>query len=183
MTNYHFTQWPNLFISLIITKIFFPSVRLIRLPIDIRNKKYMIFGQNFTTGRYNRLECYKLWKGKNPKLSIGNNVQINDKCHFACVNEIIIQDDCLIASNVFITDHDHANLKTDIDFSIPWSNQFQYSSKVYISRNVWIGENVIILKGVNIGSNSVIAAGSVVNKSFPERSVIAGNPAKLIRRL
>ena len=52
-----------------------------------------------------------------------------------------------------------------------------------ISDNVWIGMNAIILKGVNIGENSVVAAGAVVTKSVPPNCVVAGNPAILAREL
>ena len=51
---------------------------------------------------------------------------------------------------------------------------------VIIGDYTWIGENVSIMPGVNIGKSSVIGANSVVTKSFPERSIIAGNPAKII---
>jgi acetyltransferase-like isoleucine patch superfamily enzyme len=54
---------------------------------------------------------------------------------------------------------------------------------VIISDNVWIGMNAIILKGVTIGENSVVAAGAVVTKSVPANCVVAGNPATLAREL
>lgn len=180
--KYHITQIPNLILSYFITKIFFQKCKLIRIPINIRNYKYMSFGKNFVTGRNCRLECYKI-NDKTPSLSIGNNVQINDRCHFACVNEISIGSNTLVASNVFITDHDHGNLRESINFQIPWKNQKLFSKKVVIENNVWIGENVCVLKGVIIGSNSVIAAGSIVTKNIPKNSLVVGNPGKVIRTL
>ena len=54
---------------------------------------------------------------------------------------------------------------------------------IVINKNVWIGTNVVILPGVKIGKNSIIAAGSIVTKSFDDNSLIAGNPAKLIKKL
>jgi lipopolysaccharide O-acetyltransferase len=83
----------------------------------------------------------------------------------------------LIASKVFITDHDH-------DFAsyqhkpIDWPLK---SDDVIIGKRVWIGENVSILKGVSLGEDSIVGANSVVTKSFPRGSVIVGAPAKLIK--
>ena len=66
--------------------------------------------------------------------------------------------------------------------NIPYSLQNFEGKEVLIGKNVWIGARVIILPGVSIGDNSIIGAGSVVTKSFLENSVIAGNPARLIKK-
>ena len=55
-------------------------------------------------------------------------------------------------------------------------------SSITIEDNVWIGDNVVILPGVTIGSNSVIGAGSVVTKDVPEGVVVAGSPARIIKK-
>ncbi|MEP6955368.1 MAG: DapH/DapD/GlmU-related protein, partial [Chthoniobacterales bacterium] len=57
------------------------------------------------------------------------------------------------------------------------------SAPVVIGDNVWIGMNAIILKGVTIGENSVVAAGAVVSKSVPANVVVAGNPAVVVKQL
>ena len=62
---------------------------------------------------------------------------------------------------------------------IAYNEQDNVVSEVHIGDNVWIGSGVIVLMGVSIGRNSIIGAGSVVTKSFPENSLIMGSPAKL----
>jgi acetyltransferase-like isoleucine patch superfamily enzyme len=57
------------------------------------------------------------------------------------------------------------------------------TAPVKIADNVWVGMNAVILKGVTIGENSVVAAGSVVTKSVPPNTVVAGNPAVIVRQL
>jgi lipopolysaccharide O-acetyltransferase len=178
--KYHPTQIISLVKSFVLTKLFFSNCRLIRFPIDIRNKRYIIFGKNMTTGRYNRIECYKRG-GKIPKLIFHENIEMNDKCHISCIEEIIIEKNVLIASNVFITDHDHFSPNHKTDFQIPWKNQNLSSKRVHIKENVWIGENVSILKGVTIEKNTIIAAGSVVTKDTISGAIYGGVPAKLIR--
>lgn len=110
-------------------------------------------------------------------LHLGDNIEVNDYCHFACAKELSIGNDVLIASKVYISDHDH-------DFTslgdVP-KNWPLISAPVIVGDRVWIGENVSILKGVTLGDDCVVGANSVVTKSFPNRSVIAGVPAKTIR--
>jgi acetyltransferase-like isoleucine patch superfamily enzyme len=57
------------------------------------------------------------------------------------------------------------------------------TAPVKIADNVWVGMNAVILKGVTLGENSVVAAGSVVTKSVPPNMVVAGNPAVIVRQL
>ena len=88
--------------------------------------------------------------------------------------------DVLIGSSVFISDHDHGTV-TFSDLSIAPTARPLISSPVVIEDNVWIGEKVVILKGVRVGRNSVVAAGAVVTKNVPPYSVVAGVPAKVVR--
>ncbi len=120
-------------------------------------------------------------------INIGNNVIIGMNCTFVDCNTITIGDNVLIASNVQIYTSTH---QTDVEKRLNpnWKNEglpyFRtFALPVTIHDNVWIGGGVIILPGVEIGKNSVIGAGSVVNKSIPENSIAVGNPCKVIKEL
>ena len=178
-----FYELIKLSINLLKTKLFFPKARLIRFPFDIRGKKYIKYGKNFTTGTGCRIEAYKFFSDS-PKLIIGNNVQINDYVHLACGQSLIIEDDVLIASKVYISDINHGNYSGE-NHSFPAEkakNRKIFSKPVKICENVWIGENAIILPGIEIGKNSIIGAGSVVTKNVPENCIVAGNPARIIKK-
>lgn len=178
-----FYELIKLSINLLKTKLFFPKARLIRFPFDIRGKKYIKYGKNFTTGTGCRIEAYKFFSDS-PEMTIGNNVQINDYVHLACGKSLIIEDDVLIASKVYISDINHGNYSGENhSFSEEKAkNRKIFSKPVKICENVWIGENAIILPGIEIGKNSVIGAGSVVTKSVPENCIVAGNPARIIKK-
>ena len=83
---------------------------------------------------------------------------------------LVIDDNVKIGANTIIGDRDDHE---EIYASSP--------SSVYIEKNVWIGMNVIILKGVTIGENSIIGAGSVVTKDIPANVIAAGVPCKIIK--
>ncbi|PSW83994.1 DapH/DapD/GlmU-related protein [Photobacterium damselae] len=162
----------RIIISIIYTKIFFKKARLLRLPIRIRLCGEIIGCENLTTGIGNRIDVFS-----SGVLNIGYGVQMNDFCHIACSKNITIGNNCLIASKVYITDHDH-DFNCDELYPINWD----LSEKiVLIGDRCWIGENVSILKGVKLGDDCVVGANSVVTKSFPSGVVIAGAPAKIIK--
>ena len=142
----------------------------------------MRVGSGFTTGQYCRIEAANLSKGMHKKtLIIGDNVQINDACHIAAISKISIGDNVLIASRVFITDHDHGYVSKKSMLLSPLKRVL-VSSPVVIENDVWIGENVTILKGVKIGRGSIIGAGSVVTKNIPRFSLALGVPAKVAKK-
>ena len=111
--------------------------------------------------------------GKN--LHLGKNIVINSGCHFQDQGGIYIGDNTIVERNVIFTTLNH-----DLN---PKSRGDMWPKPIHIGKNVWIGAGATILPGVNIGDNSVIAAGSVVTKDVPENSVYGGNPAKLIKNI
>lgn len=169
--------------SLIYTKAFFPQTRLIRLPFDIRNKKYISLGKGFTTGFGCRIEAHPLNKEKNSCIIIGENVEINDYVHIASGEEIVIENNVLIASKVFITDLNHGNYSGPLqDIPSLEPNKRKLSTKrVEIQENVWIGEGVCVLPGVTIGKGSIIGAMSLVSKNIPPNCIAVGVPARVIK--
>ena len=123
-------------------------------------------------------ECYIEARSPASKVTIGSNTSINN-C-FSAISEysqIYIGCDCLIGHDVFIIDSNFHPLNPELRHT----DEKPKSQEVYIGNNVFIGSCVTILKNTHIGDGSVVAAGSVVSGTFPARSLIAGNPASLVR--
>ncbi|MCE8625231.1 acyltransferase [Bacteroides fragilis] len=152
-------------------------------PFYIRGGKYIRLGCNFRALSGLRLEAIDFYNDNSyhPSILIGDNVVFNNSCHIGATNRIIIGDDVVVASRVFITDHFHGNT-TYNDLQIPVRKRLLYSKgPVIIGNNVWIGEGASILPNVTIGDNSIIAAHAVVTKNIPANSIVAGCPAQIIR--
>ena len=106
-------------------------------------------------------------------IHIGNNVSINP--YFKCMSagNVYIEDNVMIAMNVSVITNNH-------DF---YDRAVLTVKDVHIKKNAWIGAGAIILPGVTIGENAIIGAGSVVTKDVAPNTVVAGNPAKVIKEL
>lgn len=162
--------------SLLVTKLFFPAARLIRRPVYIRGRKGMEFGRGFTTGYRCRFEM--LSPGK-VTLRIGRNCKIGDHVHMVASRSVTVGDDCLIASNVFISDTNHGN-GNDNPMTPP--DQWPLSSAaVSIGHRVWIGEGAAVLPGATIGDGCIIGAHAVVKGHIPAYSMVVGAPAKVMK--
>lgn len=101
---------------------------------------------------------------------------MNHNCSITCAEEITIGDACNIANNVVIVDHDHRLGKYGVEDGLE-------STPVHIGKNVWIGANAVILRGVSIGDGAIVAAGAVVNHDIPAHEIWGGIPAKKIKKL
>jgi len=110
-------------------------------------------------------------------IKVGKNFFCNYNCTMLDVGRITFGDNCLLAPNVAIYTAGHP-IHPDSRNSL-----YEYGIDVTVGDNVWIGGNVVIMPGVNIGSNCVIGAGSVVTKDIPAWSIAAGNPARVIRTI
>lgn len=169
---------------LIKTKLFFSGSRLIRFPIDIRNKKNIDFGEFLTTGVGCRIECFPLERTESKILKFGKNVQINDYVHISAVSSVEIGNNVLMASKIYISDCCHGSYLGDINDSnpnIPPNHRSLSAKPVIIEDDVWLGEFVSVLPGVTIGKGTIVGANSVVSKSLPSYVIAVGTPAKPIK--
>lgn len=117
---------------------------------------------------------------KEAKIEIGDNVGISGATIYAR-KRIIIGDNTLIGANVKILDNDFHPLEAEVRRVNP--NEHMKIAPIVIGKNVFIGCNALILKGVTIGDNAVIGAGSVVSKNVPVNCVVVGNPARVIKEI
>jgi galactoside O-acetyltransferase len=139
---------------------------------ELRGWKNIQIGNKFSCGRF--CSIYS----SDGLVKIGNNVSISSSviinADFGRI--IVISDNCLIGPNVVIRSSSH-NYK---DKNMLIKNQGHTPGEVILHEDVWIGANSTILPGVELSRGVVVAAGSVVTKSFPEYVLIAGAPAKII---
>lgn len=112
------------------------------------------------------------------RVIIGDNVGMS-AVTISAFNEIIIGDNTMIGGNVLITDSDWHPISPDMRDCYEEAK----TSPVNIGKNVFIGTRSIILKGVSIGDNTVIGAGSVVACDIPENVIACGNPCRVIKSL
>ena len=110
------------------------------------------------------------------KIEIAADTYINRNTIIDAIALIQIGRDCAIGPNCYLTDHDHG-----LNPRFPPLQQPMMAKKTILGDRVWLGANVTVLKGVQIGNNAVVGAGSVVTKDVPENAIAVGVPAKVLR--
>ncbi len=184
LKRYGFIGYLRLLCDLMLTKLLYPRARIIRHPFYLRGASRVRFGRRLTTGVGVRIET--VGEEDAPVcLTIGDDVEINDYVHIGAFQSVDIGNSVLIASRVFIADHNHGRYDTHDPSCSPRvaPGKRPISGKpVRICDRVWIGEQVCILPGVTIGEGAIIGAGAVVTKNVPPNSVAIGNPARVIRQ-
>jgi acetyltransferase-like isoleucine patch superfamily enzyme len=151
-------------------------------PCIIKNKGRIELGENVILKSYPDGELYKtglMAHLDSSLIKIGDNCSLNGTVIHSR-NAVIIGNNCMFGPGVIILDNDSHN--TSIDPERRRRGEIS-DSPVIIGNNVWVGMRSIIMKGVHIGDNSIVAAGSIVTKNVPQSSLFGGNPATLIRKL
>ncbi len=119
----------------------------------------------------------ELGVGSGGKLEIGSGTYINYGCSIGALQLIRIGKHCNIGSHVIMMDNDFHRIEPERRTELP------PSAPIVLEDNVWLGVRAIILRGVTVGEGSVVAAGSVVSRDVPPRTLVGGIPARTIRQL
>ena len=123
------------------------------------------------------------------KIKIGEFTNIRTGCKIFCAKQIDIADNVIFADNVIISDTNHHPINPDDRLKMIasgwssdlWNWEHASSSPIKIATNVWLGQYSRVLKGVTIGENSIVASNSVVTKDVPPNTIVAGNPAVVVK--
>lgn len=125
------------------------------------------------------------------RLELGDNVLLGGDSVIDCALFVQVEDDVLISYECIIADSDNHSLYPELrarDLS-NWMNGRKHDwshsamAPVMIKRGAWIGARAIILKGVTVGEGAVVGMGSVVTRDVPPRTIVAGNPACVVREI
>lgn len=173
------------------TTFLLPSTSL-RFDSGFENRKYV------TIGERGIISASFIFESKKGEITIGNNVHIGG-ANIISRSSIIIGNDVTMAWDIYIYDHDSHSIyweKRQNDNINCYDSYSKYSNNILnkdwtnviskpiiIEDKVWIGFGVTILKGVHIGEGAVIGAQSVVTKDVPAWTIVAGNPARIIKKI
>jgi acetyltransferase-like isoleucine patch superfamily enzyme len=140
-------------------------------------KHGILIGDNVGIGPYSRVVVSTSMNNLGEFIKIGNNVGIGEFSYLGGAGGLEIGDECIIGQ--YFSCHPENHFASDLNTAI--RNQGVTRKGIKIGMNCWIGSKVTILDGAVIGDGCIIAAGAVVNKSFPSNSIIGGVPAKLLK--
>lgn len=151
--------------------------------------QYIQIGEKFVAGRGLWLEAVTDYPVAGqvfaPKLIIGDRVSLGEYVHIGCNHRIVIGDDVLMGSKIYITDHNHgvySGEDADSPFIPPGDRRLTEGESVEIGARCWIGEFVTILPGVTIGEGCIIGSHTTVTHDIPANSIAVGSPARVVKR-
>jgi acetyltransferase-like isoleucine patch superfamily enzyme len=159
----------------------FGSGSVLYKPMMLSNPRFTHIGKNVVIRQGVRLDAIASNPENPPELRIGDNVNIEQNVHIVCHSRVVIGDDVSITGNCAIVDVTHPF--HDVHDPMKIGNRIlAEQSFVEIGERSFLGFNAIVLPNVRIGRYCIVGAHSLVTKDVPDYSVVAGNPAKILRR-
>ncbi|GLS24887.1 acyltransferase [Marinibactrum halimedae] len=156
-----------------------------RDPLIMHPRHIEIHGANIHIGDFihmigasDRKLRLTTWGGKQGQgtINIGHYCLLSPGCQITAHQKIEIGDNCMLAADVYIADSDWHGIYNRL-------RPFRCTATITLHNNVWVGHGAKILKGVTIGENAIIAAGAIVTKDVKANTIVAGNPARVIKSI
>ena len=153
----------------------------------VRGARHISLGKDIRARSRLWLEAITRYGGQRfqPLIRIEDGVCFSDGVHISCVEQITIKKNVLMGSHIYIADHNHGLYKgpeNSLPSEPPARRKLGGGGPVLIGENVWVGNNVIIVGPVTIGDGAIIGANSVVRGNVPAYTIIAGIPARVVKR-
>ena len=155
--------------------IFGKSNRIRRCTISIKGTGNKLILGDFANLKAVNIEIF----GFNSTIKIGKNTVIGHDCYLSAKErntELVIGDACMLSRNVKIMTSDGHDI-----LDVHTLRRINPAKSIYIGNTVWIADGAVILKGCQIGDNTVIGLNSLVTKNIPPNTIAAGNPAKVVK--
>ncbi len=164
-----------------------------RWPRSILHPECMTIGTDVKLGANSQLKCNVRYPGGwmrhpdgdhveqrfEPKLTIGDRVTATGSLQVVVFESVVIDDDVMFASNVYVADGTHATGTGETPYKYQGIDPVQ---PVKIGRGAWIGQNAVISPGVTIGELAIVGANSVVTRDVAPRTIVGGVPARVLKR-
>jgi acetyltransferase-like isoleucine patch superfamily enzyme len=150
-------------------------------PFYTYRPEFIELGSRVSIGPHCRIEAYPVNPDTDnpiPILRMGDRVRLGHGVLLSCRESLVIEDEVLIAGGCYVSDNNHS---TDPRHG-SYRDQLVLSSPTRIGKGAWLGQNVCVLAGSNIGECSVIGAGSVVHGHIPAYCVAVGVPARVVKQ-
>jgi acetyltransferase-like isoleucine patch superfamily enzyme len=166
--------------SLLISGAFarFGSRTVLMYPVRLNGEERIAIGDRVFVGPGSWLQALPNGRDRSVAVSIGSGTSIAGACVISAVRSVTLEENVLLARNVYISDHIHKYSDRDIPVMAQGLDKME---PVLIKRGAWLGQNVVVCPGVTIGVGSVVGANSVVTKSIPDYCLAAGAPARVLK--
>lgn len=169
-----------------------PQGLKIESPSRVINAAHIMMGNNVSLGPGCMINAIQRYPGKfltnlppgtevqsfEPSIEVGDRVSATGYLTISAVQSVVIEEDVIFASHVFLSDHAHGRRRVDIPYKYQPLDDI---AAVRIGKGSWIGEHAVLLPGVHVGEYAIVGANSVVNRDVPARSIVAGAPARVVR--
>lgn len=166
--------------SLLISGAFahFGGETVLAYPIRLSGEERIAIGDHVFIGPGSWLQTLPDGENTSIAVSIGKGTSVAGACVISAVRSVQLEENVLLARNVYISDHAHKYTDTEIPVIAQGVDNIK---PVLVKRGAWLGQNVVVCPGVTIGTGAVIGANSVVTRDVPDYCVAAGVPARVLK--